>query len=306
VPTDPASTSPAPDDHRRKAILGVACTLAGGACWGFSGTCAKFLMTSYGVDPLWLVCVREMGSFWMFLLVAWFTNRESLLAVPRSPRAAGEVVVVAILAILMSQVGYIESIAWTNSATATVLQSLNLLLIMGYVCVRNHRGPRGREVVGMLFALVGTYLIATGGNPGQLQLPVGGLGWVAMMILAAALLAIVPRRALARWGSFVVNGYSMLVSGVVLSLVVRPWEHMPVLDAAGWAWIVVIVVVGTFGAYALFLQGVKEIGSLKAGLLGTIEPVTATVLSVVWMGTVFTPVDLVGFALIIAMVYLTV
>ena len=65
------------------------------------------------------------------------------------------------------------------------------------------------------------------------------------------------------------------------------------------------VVVGTFGAYALYLQGVKDAGSMRASLLGTIEPVTATIATVVWLGTSFSPAEIVGFVLIIAMVYLT-
>ena len=64
------------------------------------------------------------------------------------------------------------------------------------------------------------------------------------------------------------------------------------------------VVRGTFGAYALFMAGVMRIGSIRATMLGTIEPVMATVTAVLFTGVVFGPADLVGFALIIAMVLL--
>ena len=85
----------------------------------------------------------------------------------------------------------------------------------------------------------------------------------------------------------------------------RPWEHMPQFDAPAVALLVFMVVVGTFGAYALYLQGVKDAGSMRASLLGTIEPLTATVTSVLWLGTSFSAADLAGFALVLAMVYLT-
>jgi drug/metabolite transporter (DMT)-like permease len=80
---------------------------------------------------------------------------------------------------------------------------------------------------------------------------------------------------------------------------------MPALDGFGWLLITLSIVLGTFGAYGLYLQGVKEVGSLRATLLGTMEPAMATVTSVVWLGTVFDPATLVGFVLVIAMVYLT-
>lgn len=297
-------------DEQRKLVHGAICTLLGGACWGFSGTCAKFLMTTYAIDPIWLVCVRELGSFWLFLLAAAIQDRGAaehrVTAVFRDRTSVLEIVGFAFGGILLSQVAYLETIDWTNSATATVLQSMNLLLVLVYVCVRTHRGPRRREVLGMALALVGTYLLATGGKLGGLTMPAEGLAWGIACALAAALLAILPRRILARWGSFVVNGYGMLVSGLVLTAFARPWEHMPALDLAGWGWIAVIIVVGTFGAYALFLHGVSEVGSLKANLLGTIEPLSATFFSVVWLGTTFLPAELAGFAMIIAMVYLTV
>lgn len=41
----------------------------------------------------------------------------------------------AIICVLLVQVAYLESINWTNSGTATVLQSLNLLFVLGsYAC----------------------------------------------------------------------------------------------------------------------------------------------------------------------------
>ena len=61
---------------------------------------------------------------------------------------------------------------------------------------------------------------------------------------------------------------------------------------------------GTFGAFWLFMAGMMRIGSMRATMLATIEPVMATVSAVAWTGAVFTPVDLLGFALILLMVFL--
>ncbi|MEE0611966.1 MAG: hypothetical protein UCO70_00715 [Collinsella stercoris] len=41
-------------------------------------------------------------------------------------------------------------------------------------------------------------------------------------------------------------------------------------------------------------------------IIGTVEPLSATVSSVIVLGTMFMPTDLIGFSLIIAMVFLTV
>lgn len=295
------------EERRRRIRRGVIATLVGGTLWGLNGTASKWLMDTYAIDPLWLVCLRELTACWLFLGAAALTSRgrEQLVGVWRRPRDLLAILGVSLGAILFSQVAYLEAIDWTNSATATVMQSLGMALVLVYVCAKMRRAPRKREVVGVALALVGTFLVATGGNPAQLSLPGEGLFWGGACALAAAFLAILPAGPMAKWGNFTVNGLAFLASGIILTVAYQPWNHMPVLDAAGIAMLVACVVLGTFGAYALYLQGVKDAGSMRASLLGTIEPVTATLATVVWLGTAFTGADILGFAMILAMVFLT-
>ena len=294
-------------ERRRRVRRGIVATLVGGTFWGLNGTVSKWLMDTYAIDPLWLVCLRELAACWLFIAAAAVTSqgREQLRGVWRSPRDLLSILGVSLGAILFSQVAYLEAIDWTNSATATIMQSLGMVLVLGFVCVKMSRRPRRRELLGVALALAGTYLVATGGNPGQLSLPPEGLFWGLACAAAAACLSILPAAPMARWGNFTVNGLAFLFSGVILTLVYRPWEHMPTLDAMAILVLVLCVVVGTFGAYALYLQGVKDAGSMRASLLGTIEPVTATIATVAWLGTSFSLAEIAGFALIIAMVYLT-
>lgn len=91
---------------------------------------------------------------------------------------------------------------------------------------------------------------------------------------------------------------------MILCAVVRPWSHAPQLDALGVGLMVFTVIGGTFGAYWLYMSGVMRIGAMRATMLGTSEPVLATISAVALTGAVFTPVDLVGFAMILAMVFL--
>ncbi|HJB48889.1 MAG TPA: DMT family transporter [Candidatus Olsenella excrementigallinarum] len=296
------------DTERRRIVRrGIVATLVGGTFWGLNGTVSKWLMDTYAIDPLWLVCVRELTACWLFIAAAAMTakGRGQLSGVLRSPRDLAQIAGVSLAAILFSQIAYLEAIDWTNSATATIMQSLGMVLVLAYVCIKVRRRPRRRELVGVALALVGTYLVATGGNPGQLSLPAEGLAWGLACATAAACLSILPAAPMARWGNFTVNGLAFLFSGALLAAWYRPWEHMPALDGVAVAVLALCVVVGTFGAYALYLQGVKDAGSMRASLLGTIEPVTATIATVVWLATPFSAAEIVGFALIIVMVYLT-
>lgn len=61
---------------------------------------------------------------------------------------------------------------------------------------------------------------------------------------------------------------------------------------------------GTVLPYTLYLQGVRDIGAVRASLISCVEPVTATICSTVWMHTLFMPLDLLGFAAILSAVCL--
>ncbi len=288
-----------------KLLRGALLTMLGGTLWGLNGTVSSILMSRYGVEPLWLACVRELSACWLFLLAARASAPEKLHGLLRDRHSLAGVFAVALGSILFSQVSYLKAIDWTNSATATVLQNLSVLLVMVFVCLSNRRAPHRREVAGVALAFLGTFLIATGGNPAALSLPPQGLFWGMCCAIAATFLSIQPVRLISRWGNFAVNGLAFLMSGVVLMVATQPWAHMPQLDLAGWLMVLFSIVMGTFGAYGLYLQGVKEVGAMRGIMLGTAEPVVATVSSVLLMGISFAPTDLLGFAMIIVMVFLT-
>lgn len=293
-----------------KTTRGVVLTLIGGACWGFAGTCAKFLMDSYAVDPVWLVCVRQLTASVLFLAYAAAAPGELVhlhdLARTRMGGVAGVVtMVLTALCMMANSCGYVVTINITNAATATVLQTLGLVVLMVYACAAARRRPRRRELAGLVLALGGTFLLATGGDPTKLSMPAAGLAWGIFTGVTYALYTAVPAKALERWGSPVVNGVAMLISGLILAAAIRPWEAVPAFDTVGLAWLAIIIVVGTFLAFALYLQGVKDLGPLRASMLGTSEPISATVFSALWLGTAFAPADIVGFAMIVVMVYLT-
>ena len=186
------------------------------------------------------------------------------------------------------------------------LSRAQLIFIMVYVCITTHRPPRKRELAGVILALAGTYLIATGGNPATLTIPPEGLFIGLVAAVGAACMSVIPVKLLPKYGSSVITGSGMLASGIVSSVFIQPWSNMPAFDAMGWGAFAVLALVGSFLAYFLYMQGVKEIGSMRASLIGTVEPVSATITSALFLGTVFAGTDLLGFALIIVMVFLTV
>ena len=295
---------------RRRHTKGVLCALVGAALWGFSGACAQFLLANYDITPSFITAVRMLGAGALFLAVLVVRNRAQLRAMLGDRRTVGQLAVFGGVGLFLCQITYTIVIGYTNAGTATVLQTTGIAFVMLFTCVFVRRLPRAREVVGLVAAVVATWLIATQGDPSALYLPLVGLAWGIANGLSAAFYIMYPKRLFARWGSFAVTGVGMLFGGVVATTVYLGGLSLgeplalPSLDAMGVAVFAAFVVVGTFAAFALYLHGVSVVGSVEGSLLGAIEPVSATLFSALWLGTAFTGADLAGCALMIAMIFL--
>jgi drug/metabolite transporter (DMT)-like permease len=60
-----------------------------------------------------------------------------------------------------------------------------------------------------------------------------------------------------------------------------------------------LVVFGTVLPFSLYLYGVECIGAVKASMLASSEPVTAVLLSALWLDTEFLPPDIIGIVFIL-------
>lgn len=290
----------------RKMTLGILAAFAGGTFWGFSGTSASYLFDVCHIETFWLMSVRQVIAGLLFMFVVLRKDRDRLIELWTTPADRKQLILFTIFGLLFNQLCYLSAVRLTNAGTATVFQCLQLVVVMGYACVTAHRLPRTREALGILLALGGTFLIATGGDPSSLSISPMGLLAGLLCAVGGACIAIIPAGILNKYGSSVVTGSAMLSAGIVMSIFTQPWAHMPALGPSGVGALAIFIVVGSFFAYMFYMQGVKEIGSVRASLLGTMEPVSATITSALMLGTVFLPTDLAGFAMIIAMVFLTV
>ncbi|MDJ1651559.1 MULTISPECIES: GNAT family N-acetyltransferase [Gordonibacter] len=288
----------------RHVVRGVVCALAGGICWGFSGTCAQLLMDNYGAPAVWITCVRMVIAAVFFLFMTAVKDWRSLIAVFRDRRSLVQIALFAVFGVLLTQLSYLNAIAYTSAGVGTTIEQVGLVLIMLYVCVRARRLPRVREVAGLILALGGMVIIATQGDPGRLAIPPEGLTWGLVSALALAFYTLMPVRVLKKWGAMLVTGLAMLFGGSAASVVVQPWTLDVQLSTGGLAALAAIVLVGTLGAYMLYLQGVNDAGPVKASLLCCVEPVSATILAVVWLHAPVSGWDIAGCAFIVAMIFL--
>ena len=131
-----------------------------------------------------------------------------------------------------------------------------------------------------------------------------GLFWGLAAAVAVVSYVMLPRGLMARWGRAPITAMGMLIGGVAVNLAARSWTMDVHLPLRGWLAAACIVVLGTIVAFSLIMQGIQDVGPVKASMLAATEPLSATVFSALWLGTAFSWTDLIGFACIISTIFL--
>ena len=289
-------------------IIGVISTLLGAIAWGFSGTCVQYLFSSTHMDALLLTTIRELGAGITFLLVLLIRDRTTLTAMLADKDTLRRLAIFGSCGLFLNSTVYALTISYTNAGTATVLQSLNIVIVLAVTCIATRRLPRRLETLALVCAFAATVLIATHGDLSQLHLPPEGLFFGLATAAAASFYTMYPKPLFARWGSFAVTVLGMLVGGLTGIMAFGTSgiaaQGMPALDGTSLAVLAVAVFVGTFAAYGLFLHGISIVGPVAGNMLGAAEPVSATVISALWLATPFVWADWAGLALMVATIAL--
>ena len=115
---------------------------------------------------------------------------------------------------------------------------------------------------------------------------------------------IIPQRLMRKWGSILPVGMGMLSGGIACVLLMRIWTISVSFSAQSVVMTIFVVLVGTALAFTAFLQGTAIVGPARGNMLGCVEPLTATLTTALFMHTAFAGMDLIGFAFILATVFI--
>lgn len=290
--------------EKKRTLRGFLCAALGGVCWGASGTVGQYLFTCQGVDSGWLTVVRMFLAGVVLLGGALVRHRPQLRAIWSDRRDALRLVLFSVGGLMTCQYTYLAAIRYSNSATATVLQYMGQALILLWVCLRARRLPTRREGAALVLALLGAFLLATHGSLTALALSPQALFWGLCAAVSLMLYTLLPGDLLRRYPVSVCTGCGMFIGGVVLLVLTQAWRIPVALNAAVALGTLEISVVGTALAFTLYLQGVSDIGGVRASLLACTEPVSAALCAALWLHTSFAWQDLLGFAAILVMAVL--
>ena len=289
---------------RKTFMLGAFLALLPGVLWGLSGVFGQYLFQQRGISAEWLVTTRLLISGSLMLIISFAGSREKTLAIFKDKTDTRRLVIFAIFGLMAVQLTYFVAIAKSNAPTATILQYVFPVMIVLYTALRSHKLPNAKEVVAVILAMVGIFLLVTHGNPGTLNITVEALIWGLTSAVAMAFYTMYPGNLQKRWGSPVVVGWGMLFGGIALNFYHPFWAFTGDIDLMGLLTIAFIILFATFGAFYIYLVSVTMIGATYASLFACIEPLASAFFSVVGLNLVFNSMDWIGAALIMITMFL--
>ncbi|MGS4811006.1 DMT family transporter [Streptococcus sp. Z554] len=281
-----------------KAFKGTLFTVIAGIAWGLSGTSGQYLM-AHVISALVLTNIRLIIAGLLLVLLSYIKSKEQFLAFLKDTSSLFSLFLFSLFGLFLNQLAYLSAIQETNAGTATVLQYVCPVGILAYTCIKDKVAPTLAEIISMILAIGGTFLIATHGQLDQLSMTPAGLFWGLFSALTYALYIILPMKLIQKWGSILVIGVGMTIAGFVavpftgIIGASLPMSLDIFLAFSG------IILIGTVFAYTAFLKGASMIGPVKSSLLASIEPISAVFFAFMIMGDIFYPVDFLGMAMIL-------
>lgn len=283
---------------------GFLLALSSAVMWGVSGTCVQFLFQHRQINTEWLVTVRLLVSGFLLLCFAQSQKEISIWTIWKNKKDGLSILMFSIIGMLAVQYTYFAAIHASNAATATVLQYIGPVIIAAYLASRRKKLPTALEVFAIVLTLSGTFLIVTHGSFKSLSLSGIALFWGVISAFALATYTLLPINLLKRYDSSVIVGWGMLLGGVVFSFVHAPWQISGQFDTTTILLIGFIIFFGSLLAFCGFMVSVKIIGPTNASLLSCTEPLSSTVLAVLWLKVPFGIYDWLGTACILLTIIL--
>lgn len=288
--------------ERKETVRGTALTIAGGFLWGIAGVFGKYTFEYKGVTATWIVNVRLIIAGIILLTRAYMVQKDGIFRIWKNKRHVLRMLVYGVIGIAGCQMTYYLAVEDSNAGIATVLQYTAPVMIMVLLALKNWKLPGKNEILALILAFGGTVLLATHGNLTQLSVSKTTLIFGLSSAVATIFYNLVPGNLMDIYGTFPMVGWGMLISGIGLTPFVQPWT---LVEDITWDWqcigcIVVVIIFGTVMSFSCYMEGVRLIGGSKASLLASVEPLTATAMSVIFMHVAFSGMDLAGFVGIIA------
>lgn len=283
---------------------GIMLAIIAATLWGVSGTLVQFLFEKRGINIAWLVTARLLVSGTILLVFSGVRKDPGLWAIWKNRKDSIQLILFSILGMLAVQYTYFAAIKHSNAATGTILQYIGPVLITIYFVIKNRKWPAPTEYMAIFLAVSGTFLLVTHGSIQQLSISGWALFWGLASAVSLAYYNIQPASLLKKYSSSVIIGWGMLVGGIAISFVKPVWQIEGIWDTYTFAYTAFIILLGSLVAFYIYMIAIRMIGAQTTSLLASAEPLSSTLLAVIWLQVPFGKMDWLGTLFILTTIFL--
>jgi drug/metabolite transporter (DMT)-like permease len=269
---------------RKSARYGYAAAAAAAILWAVGGAYARRLIdrgasfVELTEARAWVTALVLGGALWLR------RSRRERAAAPVSP----VLVVVFGLSIAAANFTYYASLSKLPLAVAITVQYTAPVLVVVWTAVEEGFRPSRRMTAALAAAVAGVVLLAelpVVVREGHLRLSGAGFALAVASAFAFALYMISGERVGRALGAHraVAAGFGVASVLWICVQAVRGRPHT-LLDATYTPGILFLAVATTLVPFWLFLWGVERVRASRAGIVSTLEPLTAALIAFVWLG----------------------
>lgn len=283
----------------RGAFFGIALASLASVFWGGMGVSVQYLFENSSIQPLELVGLRLLAAGFLLVALNFVAARKVLMA-PFSSRAALFGIALSGLEILGGHLTFFFSIYYSNAGTGAIFIALVPLAAGFYLALRGKKTFTRKELFCCTLAFFGVLLLVSKGNFLSFDLNWRAVFWGVLCIGLSTIYSIQPKVLIDKWGVIPVVSWGLLFGGIVGFSVTRPWDVLFTLNLAGLSAFLFIVVFGTVAAFWLYLESLKYLSPVLVGLVVCLEPLSAFVFGVAFMGLKLGFAECLGIAMVLA------
>ena len=277
-------------------ITGVAYAVVSSTTFGLIPLFTISLMT-VGVSSPTILCYRFLLAAVAMAVIMFFTRRSFRLA-------SDQMAVVALLAVLYASTAILllESYKCIPSGIATTihfLYPLAVTLTMSWVFKERISST---IYIAVALSLVGVALLAWGNHTeGDFRRGVS-FALLTVVTYAAYIVGVMRSRA-SRVDSIVLTFYVLAFGALLFFVYAMATSGIEAVhSAASWRDLIILALLCTVLSDYTLILAIKRIGSTRTSILGSMEPLTAVVVGVLYFGERIDTTSIVGLLLVICAV----
>ena len=282
---------------------GIVLIITGAMLWGATGPLMEWILSHSRISVPFMLTIRLLVAG-IGLLAFLKISGKQLTPIWRQPYWLKRLVIFTLLGMLGVQYSFVAAIESSNAVVATLLQFLAPIFVVIFVSWSIKKWPPKYQLYGIFGTLLGLFFLLTNGSFNKLLLSPEALAWGVAVGLSFAFYTLYPSALMKEWGVLFVVGWSMLIGGVVLGSLSHVWKSDEWTLLLDWKLSLLLFTVIVFGtvAFVLFLSSMKYISAIETSILSSMEPLTAMIISVIWLQQVLGVWQMVGALLMLVCV----